>query len=106
MESQGSAIVERIDNLLNEKGQTRKALAAAGVVNSVVSITDWSQRGTVPRADVALAIADYLNVSVRWLVTGEDEQGLSLDERNLLVKYRSLDERGQYEVNALLGATP
>jgi hypothetical protein len=49
-------------------------------------------------------IADYLGVSVHWLITGEDEQGLTLEERNLLVKYRNLDERGRYEVNALLDA--
>jgi hypothetical protein len=76
----------------------------ADYVKSVTSFTDWVQRDTVPRADVALAIADYLGVSVRWLITGEDEQGFTLEERNLLVKYRSLDKRGRYEVNALLDA--
>ncbi|MDR3122627.1 MAG: hypothetical protein LBU16_02480 [Treponema sp.] len=48
--------------------------------------------------------ADYLGGSVRWLLTGEDEQGLTLEERNLLVKYRSLGDRDRYEVNALLAA--
>jgi transcriptional regulator with XRE-family HTH domain len=104
MDSSGFAIVERIDALLAERGQTRKALVAIGAVKSVTSLTDWLQRDTVPRADVALAIADYFGVSVRWLITGEDEQGLTLDERNLLVKYQSLDDRGRYEVNALLDA--
>jgi transcriptional regulator with XRE-family HTH domain len=104
MDFLGSAIVGRIDTLLKHRGQTRKALVSMGVVKSVTSFTDWLQRDTVPRADVALAIADYLGVSVRWLITGEDDQGLTLEERNLLVKYNSLDDRGRYEVNALLDA--
>jgi transcriptional regulator with XRE-family HTH domain len=104
MDSSGSAIVGRIDALLNHRGQTRKALVAIGVVKSVTSFTDWLQRDTVPRADVALAIANYLGVSVEWLITGEDDEGLTLEDRNLLVKYNSLDERGRYEVNALLDA--
>jgi transcriptional regulator with XRE-family HTH domain len=104
MEGKGADIVERIDTLLNGQGQSRKALVSAGVVKSVGVITAWLTRGTVPRADTALAIANYLGVSVSWLITGRDEQGLTLKERNLLVKYRSLDERGQYEVNALLDA--
>jgi hypothetical protein len=37
-------------------------------------------------------------------LTGEDEQVLTLEERNLLVKYQSLDQRGRYEINALLDA--
>jgi hypothetical protein len=39
-----------------------------------------------------------------WLITGEDDQGLTLEERNLLVKYRNLDQRGRYEINTLLDA--
>jgi transcriptional regulator with XRE-family HTH domain len=104
MNSSGSAIVGRIDTLLNDRGQTRKALVAIGVVKSVTSLTDWLQRNTIPRADIALAIADYLGVSVRWLLSGEDEECLTMEERNLLVKYQSLDQRGRYEVNALLDA--
>jgi hypothetical protein len=60
------------------------------------------QRDTIPRADVAFTVADYLGVSLRWLLTGEDEQGLSLDERNVLVKYRMLTGENQRNVQALI----
>jgi transcriptional regulator with XRE-family HTH domain len=102
MDSSGYAIVERIDYLLAKRGQTRKALVAIGAVKSVTSLTDWLQRDTIPRADVALAIATYLGVSLQWLITGEDDQGFSLDERNVLVKYRMLTEENQRNIRVLI----
>jgi transcriptional regulator with XRE-family HTH domain len=96
-------IVMRIDELLAAQKKGRKDLIATVGANRGV-LTNWDKRKTVPAADIALKIADYLGVSVRWLITGEDEQGLTLEERNLLVKYHSLDERDRYEVNALLDA--
>ncbi|GMO33315.1 MAG: hypothetical protein Ta2B_13910 [Termitinemataceae bacterium] len=63
------------------------------------------KRNTVLNADVALAIADYFEVSVRYLLTGEYEKNeLTLDERNILVSWRNLDKQGQFEVKALLDA--
>jgi hypothetical protein len=102
MEEKGSAIVKRIDLLLKEGGLTRKALVYAGAIKSVQSVTDWGERNTVPRADVALAIADFLKVSVRWLITGEDEKGLSRNEQNLLAKFGCLTEDNQLNVQALI----
>lgn len=102
MEAKGTDIVERIDSLLRERNQTRKVLVAAGAVKSVKVITAWLARNSIPRADTALAIASYLGVSVRWLLTGEDEQGLSLDERNVLIKYRMLTGENQRNVQALI----
>jgi hypothetical protein len=96
-------IVMKIDSLLADQKKGRKDLIAAIGANRGV-LTNWDTRGTVPAADVAIRIADYLGVSVRWLITGEDEQDLTRDERNLLVKYNSLDDRGRYEVQALINA--
>jgi transcriptional regulator with XRE-family HTH domain len=96
-------IVVRIDDRLAAQNKGRKDLIMAIGANRGV-LTNWDKRETVPAADIALKIADYLGVSIRWLITGKDEQGLTLDERNLLAKYSSLDERDRYEVNALLDA--
>jgi transcriptional regulator with XRE-family HTH domain len=104
MKKKKSAIVVRIDTLLNELGQNRKVLVGLGGIKSVQTITDWNERGTIPRADVALAIADYLGVSVRWLLTGEDEKGLSRDERNLLAKYGCLTEDNRRVIQATMDA--
>jgi transcriptional regulator with XRE-family HTH domain len=90
MKVTGSGIVERIDG----SGKNRKEVAAAAGLKSVQSFTDWS-KGSIPAADTALRIADFLNVSCRWLLTGEDETGLTPIQRELITKYESLDKRGQ-----------
>jgi transcriptional regulator with XRE-family HTH domain len=96
-------IIARIDDLLAVQKKARKELILAVGANRG-ALTNWAKRGTVPAADVALKIADYLGVSVRWLITGKDDGGLTLEERNLLAKYSRLDDRDRYEVNALLDA--
>jgi len=102
MKITGSAIVKRIDTLLKEKGETRKSLVTVGAIKSIASVTDWLQRGTIPRADIVLAIADYFKVSVRWLLTGADDKGLTRDELNLISKYGCLSDDNQRNVKALI----
>jgi len=84
-------------------GLSRRDVAFAGGLKSPQSLTDWS-KGSIPQADTAVYIADRLGISIRWLLTGEEEPGLSLDERNLVIKYQSLDEQGQYEIKLLMDA--
>jgi len=96
-------LVKRIDSVLESQQKGRKELMEAiGVSHNAIS--SWNTRETIPAADIALRIADYLGVSVRWLVTGEDEDGYTLDERNLVIKYRCLPQQGQFEIKALLDA--
>lgn len=102
MDIKGSDIVKRIDILLKEKGETRKALVSIGAIKTIASVTNWLQRGTIPSADVALIIADYFNVSVRWLITGKDNQGYSHKEVTLLSKFAYLTEDNQRNVLALI----
>jgi transcriptional regulator with XRE-family HTH domain len=88
----GRGIVERIDG----SGKNRKEVAAVAGLKSVQSFTDWS-KGSIPSADTVLKIADFLKVSYRWLLTGEDEKGLTLtpEQRKLIAKYEVLDKQGQ-----------
>jgi transcriptional regulator with XRE-family HTH domain len=90
MKVTGRGIVERIDG----SGRNRKEVAAAAGLKSVQSITDWS-KGSIPAADTALKIADFLKVSYRWLLTGEDEACNTLEQRELMAKYEALDEQGR-----------
>lgn len=48
------------------------------------TVWNWVERKTIPQADDAVKIADYLGVSVRYLVTGEEDGMLSERERELL----------------------
>lgn len=78
--------------LMNKKGIKRTDVAkATGKTRSAV--TDWIKRKVYPTADDAVKIAELLGVSVRYLVTGEDEEGLSPREKELLDVCRLLPDR-------------
>jgi transcriptional regulator with XRE-family HTH domain len=91
MEISGKAITERIDSVLKEKNLKRKAVAdAVGI--SLQPFTSWTNRGSIPAADTAIKIARFLGVSVEWLVTGEDPQGLSQESRALLADWNDIED--------------
>ncbi len=85
----GMQIVERIDRLLKERNLNRVALAEAIGIKPQ-NISAWSVRGTVPAGDICLKIAEYLNVSIEWLICGK-EGGLNNEERWVLSQWKSLD---------------
>jgi len=97
MEIKGNEIVRRIDEKRAFLGLSRKELAFSAGLKSAQSITDWGN-GSIPQADSALYIADQLNVSVRWLLTGEEEADLTNEERDLLGRFRQLDSRDRADV--------
>ena len=76
---------ERVDEELEYKGMNRKSLATEVGFN-LGNIGKGIQLGSSPSADTAVKIAKVLNVSVEYLVTGQD---LSLQKENLdLHRYR------------------
>ena len=96
----GMLIVERIDNLLKKRNLNRVALAEAIGIKPQ-NISAWSVRGTVPAGDICLKIAEYLNVSVVWLISGR-EDGMSNEERWVLSQWKSLDAVQKDTVRTLL----
>lgn len=88
--------VRRIDEILLDKNLKRAALCS-DLGLSQTAITDWARRGTVPAGDICLKIADYLGVSVEWLISGK-EAGLSKSERQLLSMFASLSPTHQEEL--------
>jgi transcriptional regulator with XRE-family HTH domain len=102
MKINGNDIVKRIDILLSKRNEKRAILCKAIGINPG-AVTNWcGKKQSLPRADIALAIADYFGVSVRWILTGEDEEGISQDERNLLVQFGYLTDENQRNVRALI----
>lgn len=65
--------VERIDTLLAQQNKKRSNLYEAVTEINSHSIYDWTRRNTVPAADVAVKIAEFLNTSVEFLVTGKEK---------------------------------
>ena len=61
---------KRLERLLKNKGLQQKDLAEKCGISSN-GISTWKITGTLPRADIAIKIAKYLNVTVEYLITGE-----------------------------------
>lgn len=92
--------VKRIDSILEKKNLKRAALCSDLELSST-SITDWSRRNTIPAGDICIKIADYLNVSVEWLITGK-ESGLSAEERSILKQWSLLNDQQKDTIRILL----
>lgn len=92
--------VVRIDSILKEKNLKRAALCSDLRLSST-SITDWTRRGTIPAGDICLKIAQYLDVSVEWLITGK-ETGYTNEERNIIAQWRELDTSQKDTLKTLL----
>lgn len=93
----GAAIVDRIDRTLEPKKIKRQDMCRLlGIPSNTLST--WKTKNSDPHVNTIFAIADYLGVSVRWLVTGEEDGdgGLTADERWILETWRGLspDQRG------------
>ena len=92
--------VMRIDSVLKKLNLKRASLCSDLGLSST-AITDWARRGTVPAGDICLKIADYLNVSAVWLITG-NEEGLSNEEKKLLSIYQKLSAQQKDTIWTLL----
>ena len=62
---------EIYQRLLDEKGLKNADVArATGISN--MTLSDWKRGKSVPKSDKMRKIAEYLNVSVDYLMTGND----------------------------------
>lgn len=72
------------------------------------TVYSWFERDTIPAADTALKIADFLNVSLEYLVTGEKDESkkskteLSDFEKNLLKESSDLLPEDKSELMAYI----
>jgi len=103
MDIKGSEIVKRIDDSRIAQKMTRKDVAMLAGLKSAQSIIDWD-KGSIPQADAAVKVAKALGVSIRWLLTGVEENGLTPNERVLIEKFRNLTDQDMYEILALVDA--
>lgn len=86
-------IYERIQIKAIEKGISIKALEKeVGIGNGVIK--KWGSSS--PQCNKLLLVANYLHVSLDWLVTGEsNDYNLSENEKELLESFAKLPEREQ-----------
>lgn len=85
-------IVERIKARCKEKGTSMNALEKElGFGNG--NIRRWDER--IPGADRVLLLANKLEVSVDWLLTGKEAAELSPEEQKLVNYYRNTNSTGR-----------
>lgn len=85
-------IVERIKTLCKEKGTTMGTLEKElGLGNG--SIRRWDEK--VPGADKILLLANRLEVTTDWLLTGKESKDLNSNEQKLINIYRDTNDIGQ-----------
>ena len=102
-----SGFSERLLEELNYVGYSQADLARFLRVRQS-TVQTWIQRGSIPAADTALKIADFLNVSLEYLVTGKKDESkkskieLSDFEKNLLKESADLLPEDKVELMAYI----
>lgn len=94
---------EVFSKLLDEKGVTPYRLSKdTGIAQSTLS--DWKRGLTTPKTDKLQKIADYLGVSMQYLMTGEDNTPAYTEEDKELMEYLN-ELRNRPEMRMLFSAT-
>jgi len=89
-------ISERMFSLIDSRSDKTAAGLCKVLGVGTAQTTSWRQRN--PPAKYLAQICKYLDVSLDFLVTGEEAQDaplLSEDEERLIEKYRDLDDDGK-----------
>lgn len=95
-----ASFAKRVISELEYQGKSQKELADfLGTKSSTVR--SWITRDSVPAADVAQKVADYLNVPLRYLLTGE---GKEKPESPLLAYDASLTDGDIGELEEIIGS--
>jgi len=86
---------------LDARGVSQLDLAlAAGVSSATVSY--WCNGRKYPRPDKMQTIADYLHVTMSWLMTGEAEDISMFTSPTIEERYAALDAHGKAIVDAIM----
>lgn len=88
-------ITERLRMKCKEKCTSFNALEKElGLGNG--TIRRWDEK--IPGIDKAHLVANRLEVSLEWLVTGKEESDLTPEEQQLVDLYRQADDRGKRSI--------
>lgn len=83
---------ERIDELLKTKKLTQKDLCQGIGLASVQTYSNWKLRNSIPAADIAFKIAQYLNTTVEYLLTGSESNILAEENATLKETLAKINE--------------
>lgn len=86
-----SDFYNRIDEQLKVKKISQKDMCN-GIGISAQAFTNWKSRESIPSADVALKIAQYLNTTVEYLLTGSESNILAEENATLKETLAKINE--------------
>ncbi len=95
------SIVERIKEKCRQKGTSMSALEKKLNYGNG-NIRRWDTQK--PSYDKVLDVANLLDVSIDWLLTGKEAAELSPAEQKLIEHYRCADERGKRAIERVAEA--
>ena len=88
-------IVERIKEKATEKNKSIRAIEAECGL-SIATIGRWNRN--LPTIEKVEKVANLLQVSLDWLITGKEPEELTQDEKHIIDLYRAADERGKRHI--------
>lgn len=97
---------EKLKQLRKEKNLSQVEMANILNVHQT-AVSQWEQGRTTPDMQTLIKIADYFQVTVDYLLgknstTINSYNSLTVKEKDLIKKYRLLDQHGQKAVNSVL----
>lgn len=93
------SIYDRIKSKADEKKISIKALEReSGLGNGVIK--RWNE--TSPQCNKLEKVANYLQVSIEWLITGKENRDLSDEENTIIIAYKNATPAIQEAVQKLL----
>lgn len=95
-----SAITDRIEQKLDKMGLKRADLSRATEIHES-TLRNWI-RGTSPQAEPLYKVAQYLGVTLEYLLTGEEKQAAAKTPDPLIAKIQKLTEAQKEEVEDLV----
>lgn len=100
---------ENLKSELSFQGILVKELSVKTGINKRTLDNYLREKGNIPSADIAVKIADALNVSVEFLVTGTEKKAMqdeielyAADVRQLAKRISRLDESGRRLIEVLV----
>ncbi len=94
---------DRLKEEMEYKGIHHKELAAKAGINPRTLLTYVGSRPSMPPADVAVRLAQVLNVSVEYLAAGsKTENALSFRQKTLVDNFEKLSEKEKKAVESLI----
>lgn len=89
------SIVERIKSRCKEKGTSMNALEKElGFGNGSIRLWDKKE----PGSQKVILVAERLDLSLDWLLTGKESGNLTPEEQLLVEHYRRADNRGKRSI--------